>query len=138
LRQDQRVIVYPAFLNKLGLVLATGNIGMDPEDSRQQAYESILEQSAFWPEASRPVMLPEDSEALTRWPVLAANVFSWMEDPKRIVVAGRRQVLEGGPDVCNSETDAEYSDHGEMWTDADMYTPDMIGPDSKVRTARLS
>jgi hypothetical protein len=36
-----------------------------------------------------------------------------MEDAKRIVVAGCRQVLEDGPDVCGSESDAEYSDHGE-------------------------
>jgi hypothetical protein len=37
-----------------------------------------------------------------------------MEDANRIAVAGYRQVLEDGPDVCNSESDAEYSDHAEM------------------------
>jgi hypothetical protein len=40
-------------------------------------------------------------------------------------------VLEDGPDVCDSESSAEYSDHGEMWTDASMYTPDIIGEDGK-------
>jgi hypothetical protein len=36
----------------------------------------------------------------------------WIEDAKRIAVAGYRQVLEDGRDVCDSESDAEYSDHG--------------------------
>jgi hypothetical protein len=45
-----------------------------------------------------------------------------VEDARRIAVAGYRQVLEDGKDVCNSESDAEYSDHGEQWTDADIDT----------------
>jgi hypothetical protein len=53
-----------------------------------------------------------------------------MEDAKRIAVAGYRQVLEDGKDVCNSESDAEYSDHGEDWKPSEMYTPEMIAPDS--------
>jgi hypothetical protein len=44
-----------------------------------------------------------------------------MEDAKRIAVAGYRQVLEDGRNLCDSESDAEYSDHGEvlegMYTD---------------------
>jgi hypothetical protein len=42
-------------------------------------------------------------------------------DAKRIAVACYRQVLEDGPDVCETESDTEYSDHGEvlegMYTD---------------------
>jgi hypothetical protein len=52
-----------------------------------------------------------------------------MEDAKRIAVAGYRQVLEDGPEVCDSE-----SGHGEMWSHAEMYTPDMLGPDGKPLT----
>jgi hypothetical protein len=37
-----------------------------------------------------------------------------MEDAKLTAAAGYRQILEDGRDVCNSETDAEYSDHGEV------------------------
>jgi hypothetical protein len=44
-RPGQSVIVYPKFLDKLGLVVATGNIGMDRCDSRWPVYEAILKQS---------------------------------------------------------------------------------------------
>jgi hypothetical protein len=54
-----------------------------------------------------------------------------MEDAKRIAVAGYRQVLEDGPEFCSSEIEAEYRDHGEQWTDAEMYTPGMLGKDGK-------
>jgi hypothetical protein len=49
-------------------------------------------------------------------------------------------VLEDGPDVCGSESDAEYSDHGEQWSYADMYTPEVLGLDGKPKTdtARLT
>jgi hypothetical protein len=40
-----------------------------------------------------------------------------MEGARRVAVAGYRQLLEDGPDTCNSESDAEYSDHGEELTD---------------------
>jgi hypothetical protein len=36
-------------------------------------------------------------------------------------------VLEDGPDVCNSESSNEYSDHGEELTR--MYASNMIGED---------
>jgi hypothetical protein len=49
-----------------------------------------------------------------------------MEDAKRIAVGNDRQVLEEGPDVCGSESDAEYSDRGEKWEDSEMYTQDML------------
>jgi hypothetical protein len=47
-------------------------------------------------------------------------------------VASYRQVLEDGPDVCDSESDSEYSDHGEDWKLSEMYAPDMLGPDGKL------
>jgi hypothetical protein len=58
-------------------------------------------------------MLVEGDPRLSRWSILAVNAVEWMEDAKRIAVAGYRRVLEDGRDVCNSEGDAEYSDHGE-------------------------
>jgi hypothetical protein len=37
-RPGLRIVVYPEFLTKLGLVLASGNLGMDPCDERLPAY----------------------------------------------------------------------------------------------------
>jgi hypothetical protein len=135
-RPGQRVIVYPKFLDRLGGVLATGDPSVDPVDSRRPAYEAILIQSCTWEDSRRPIMSPEESEALTRWPELARNFQEWMEDAKRIAVPGYRQVLEDGPEFCFSESEAEDSDHGEVWTDADMYMPEMPGPDGKAFKSR--
>jgi hypothetical protein len=41
-RPGQRVIVYPKFLDKLGSVLASGNIGLDTAGNRHLAYEKIM------------------------------------------------------------------------------------------------
>jgi hypothetical protein len=61
-----------------------------------------------------------------------------MDDAKPIAVAGYRQVSEDGKDLCDSESDAEYSDHGEELTG--MYMPDMIGADDRpnLASARLT
>jgi hypothetical protein len=107
------VIVYPSFLENLELVLAMGNISMDPRDNRWPAYEMILEQSIEWDLGCRPIMLPEGDSRFAQWPELARNSREWMENAKRIAVAGCKQVLEDGPDVCSSESEAKYSDHGE-------------------------
>jgi hypothetical protein len=56
-----------------------------------------------------------------------------MEGARRIAVASYRQVLEDGPDVCSSESDSENSDHGENWSFADMYPPDMLDEDGKPK-----
>jgi hypothetical protein len=54
----------------------------------------------------------------------------------RIAVAGYRQVLEDGPDVCKSESDSNRSDYGGMWADSEIYRPGMIGPTGKPVLAR--
>jgi hypothetical protein len=36
-----------------------------------------------------------------------------MEEAKLIAVGSYWLVIEDGPDVCNSESSAQYSDHGE-------------------------
>jgi hypothetical protein len=54
-----------------------------------------------------------------------------MEDAKRIAVSNYRQVLEEGTDVCDNESDAEYNDHGEKWSDSEIYTPDMMNEKGK-------
>jgi hypothetical protein len=125
------VAAYPKFLDKLDAVSSSGDIGADPEACRWPAYEAILTQSVNWPADKRPVMLPEGDPRLSQWPVLAANAASWMQDAKRIAIGNYRQVLEDGPDTCDSESDNEYSDHGEKWPDSEMYTPDMMNEEGK-------
>jgi hypothetical protein len=125
-RMGQRVIVYPKFLNKLGSVLATGNVGIAMDANRDISYEKILQERASWHEQVCPILLTEDSIHLTNWRALSQNDQEWMDDAKRTPVAGYRQVLEAGPDVCDSESDAEYSDHGEKWSDSETYTSDML------------
>jgi hypothetical protein len=47
-----------------------------------------------------------------------------MEEAKLIAIGSFRLVLEGGPNVGNSERSTEYSDHGEEL--AGMYASDML------------
>jgi hypothetical protein len=60
-----------------------------------------------------------------------------MEDARHFAVEGYKQVLENDPDVCDSKSYPENSDHGEMWSYADTYTPDMLGPDRKAKNGSL-
>jgi hypothetical protein len=108
-RPGQPVVVYPKFLDKLDGIIASGKIGLDPVQSRWSAYDAILTQSITWPEGSRPFMLHEVDPRLSQWPVLAFRTEEWMKDAKGIADAGYRQVPEDGPDVCDSESDVEYS-----------------------------
>jgi hypothetical protein len=123
LRPGRRVGIYLKFLDKLDAILESGNIGIDPEQSRWPAYEAILTQSISGPIGSRAILLPEDYPRISQWPILEAKAEEWMEDAKRVSVAGSRQVLEDGRDVCNSESDAEYSRRGEVLGEEG--TPDM-------------
>jgi hypothetical protein len=59
-----------------------------------------------------------------------------MQEAKRIAIGNYRQVLEDGPDKCDSESDNENSDHGEKWLDSEMYTPDVMNEDGKPDMTR--
>jgi hypothetical protein len=59
-----------------------------------------------------------------------------MDDAKRIAVVGYRQVLADGKDVCDSESDAEYSDHGEELTS--MYTTGASLASAKMTSAQAN
>jgi hypothetical protein len=120
LRPGRRIVVLPKFLGKLDVIIGSGQIGLDPVQSRWRAYEAILNQWTTWPEDSRPIMLPEGDPRLFYCSISIARASEWMEDAKRIAVAGYKQVLEDGPDVCDDVPAAEYSDHGEKWEDSDM------------------
>jgi hypothetical protein len=66
------------FLDKMGAVLATENVGFGTGGNRDLVYENILEERASWQDHVCPVLLP----ALLQHPK------EWMEDAKRIAVAG--------------------------------------------------
>jgi hypothetical protein len=127
-----KVLVYPKSLDRLGLGYTTGNLGMDPIDSRWPAYDAILAQAASLPDSTRPVLLPEDSEALKNWSGLASSAEEWIEDAKRIAVAGYRQVLGDGQAVCSLESEAEYNDHGDELTG--VYAPGTASSASSMLT----
>jgi hypothetical protein len=136
LRSGRRIMVDPKFLDKLGAIIETGEIGLDPVQSRWLAYEAIFVQYLTWPEESRPVMLPEGDPRLSQWSISAAQAAKWMEDAKRIAVAGYRQVLEDGPDVSNDEPDAEYGDHGEELEG--MYTKSATLASARISTMQAN
>jgi hypothetical protein len=130
----QRIVVYPRFLKKLETVLATGKVGLDMEGGHDIAYERILNECNCWRDDCRPIFLAEDSEAIGHGPVLAEKVCEWMNTACQTAAGGYRQVLENGPDKCSLESDSESEDHGEQWSYANIYTPNMLGPDRKPRS----
>jgi hypothetical protein len=97
------------------------------------AYERIMQECSGWRDDCKPIFVREDSEAIGNWPVLAENVKIWMEDARLIAVGGYRRVLENGPDVCDSESDSENSDHGEEIPYTSAYTAEMLDEDGKPK-----
>jgi hypothetical protein len=59
LRPGHRIVDYPKFLDKLNGILFTGDIGLDPNQSRCPAYAALLTKSLTCPVDSRQIMLPE-------------------------------------------------------------------------------
>jgi hypothetical protein len=106
LRPGQRVIAYPRFLDKLSTVLKTGNVGLDPTDSRWHTYEQILTEIQTWPSNCRPIIISEVDPTIGRMPGLAMHVEEWMEDAKRIAFGNHKQVLENGSEL-SSDSDSE-------------------------------
>jgi hypothetical protein len=71
-------IVFSKFLDKLNLILESGNIGLRPVESRWPTYEVILSRSIMWADHFRPIMLPEGGARLSQWPELARNSEEWL------------------------------------------------------------
>jgi hypothetical protein len=63
---------------------------------------------------------------LEQWRETTGKVAEWMEEAETMAVAGCRRVLEDGPEMCSSESAAEYSERGEEYSGSDIYTPDMM------------
>jgi hypothetical protein len=59
-----------------------------------------------------------------------------MEDAKTIALPRYRQVLEDGSEFCLSESEAEYSYHGEKSADETVYRPEMMDAKEKPDLAK--
>jgi hypothetical protein len=113
LRPGQRMVIYAKFLDKLDAILLSGDTGPDPEQCRWPAYNAIFRQASTSPDDRRPILLSEDDPRLSQRSISAGQAMEWMEDSKLMAIANYRQVLEDGPDICDDEPLAEYSDHGD-------------------------
>jgi hypothetical protein len=105
----------------------------DFEGNRQKLYEEIAKECATF--AHPPVFLCENDPATKQWPGLSENVAEWMHKAEQIAIGSFRQVLENGPDVSNSESDSENSDHGEELED--IYTPEMLDNEGKPKSGPI-
>jgi hypothetical protein len=124
-RTTQCVIFYPPSLTKLETVLVTGNVGLDMEYGHDIAYQGIFSASSLY--ENPPMFFSADSQDFGGIEI-ADKVQVWMHTAAQVSTGGRKQVLENGPDVCDSERDSENEDHGENLSG--MHTAD-IPVDSK-------
>jgi hypothetical protein len=100
-RPGQRVVIYPKTFTNFTEVLRQRDYYLDSEGGHEIAYERIATSCSTFENC--PIFLSEDSVEIGNWPVLAENLSIWMEQAKQVAVASHRQVLENGPETCNSE-----------------------------------
>jgi hypothetical protein len=62
-----------------------------------------------------PLFYPADSQSFGGLDI-SEKVPLWMHTASQISIGGRKQVLENGRDVCDSESDSENEDYGEVLT----------------------
>jgi hypothetical protein len=92
-------------------ILESGDGSTDPDGGRESIYVKMAEEFHIY--AYPLVLLCEDDPGTKVWPGLSDHVAEWMKTAEVITVGSFRQVKEDGPDVMNSESDSENSDHGE-------------------------
>jgi hypothetical protein len=112
-RQGQRIVIYPPFLDKLEQVLESGDSNCDPEATHDIAYQSILNACHSFETLLK--FYSSDSPELPTSDI-ADKVPLWMNMANEISIGGRGQVLEDGADLCNSESDSENEDPGDVLT----------------------
>jgi hypothetical protein len=121
-RVTHRMVIYPTPLTEFTRVLSGDQ--SDIVDGHEIAYSRI---SAAYTKYEVPqVFYPADSVPAEEVDLLKVSV--WMHTAAQVSVGGRSQVLEHGPDVCNSSSDSEEENHGD--TLKGMYTPE-VPVDSK-------
>jgi hypothetical protein len=110
-RTGQRIVIYPPSLLKLDAVLESLDAGSDTKDGHDIAYQRIFSACAKYERP--PAFFPVDSQDFGGLDISEKIPF-WMHTAAQVSTGGRRQVLENGPDVCDSESDSENEDHGEV------------------------
>jgi hypothetical protein len=105
-RTTRRIVIYPPTLTQFSRVLSgdTSNLS----EGHEIAYQRISDVFSVY---EVPPAFYLD---------IAEKVPGWMNAAAQTSIGGRRKVLENGADVCNSESDSENDEHGEVLTG--MYT----------------
>jgi hypothetical protein len=118
-RPTRRIVIYPPTLSEFSRVL-TGE-QFDPMEGTGIAYAKIANACSKY--VVSPVFYSADSSEYGG--IDPAIVPEWMNIAAQVATGGRSQVLENGPDVCNSasESDSENEEHGEELKG--MYTEDV-------------
>jgi hypothetical protein len=118
LRQTRRIVIYPPNLSEFSRVLTGDKSNLDSGHSI--VYREISE--AFEKFAVPPIFISADSPNFG--PEIDPKfVPVWMHQAAQIAAGSRKSVLEDGADVCNSESDSENEEHGEVLTGG--YTKDV-------------
>jgi hypothetical protein len=139
-RPTQRVVFYPPSLTHLAAVLEAGKPNLDTEDGHDLAYVKILNACAKF---ASPPMFYRSDQLDSLEPEAAALVPGSMHSAEQVSIGGKKQVLEDGNDVCNSETDSDTDDHGSEIKDAyqGIHTDshgDPLGASHRVSTEQAS
>jgi hypothetical protein len=102
-RKGQRVVIFPPILDNLEEVLATGDSSCDPKPSHDVAYLRIFTTCQSF--ENPPIFYSSESPSLAGTEIADKDPL-WMNTAKEISIGDRRQVLEDGNDVCDSQSDS--------------------------------
>jgi hypothetical protein len=100
-RVTQRVVICPPTLTGFSRVLS-GDFS-NIEDGHEIAYQRISAACSKY--VAPPAFDSADSQDFGG--IDPSKVRPWMHTAPQVSIGGRSQVLENGPDVCNSDSDSE-------------------------------
>jgi hypothetical protein len=117
-RTTQRIVIDPPTLSEFTRVISgdSSNLG----SCREIAYQRIESACSLF--ESPPNFYSDDLQSFGGLDIVE-KVPLWMHTAAQVSIGGQKQVLEGGADVCNSESDSENEGFGEELTG--MYTLDV-------------
>jgi hypothetical protein len=117
-RTTQRIVIYPPTLSEFTRVPSGDSSNL--ESGHEIAYQRIASACTLF--ESPPAFYSADSQSFGGLDIVE-KVPLWMHTAAQVSIEGRKQVLEDGADVCNSESGSENEDFGEELTG--MYTSDV-------------
>jgi hypothetical protein len=117
-RTTQRIVIYPPTLPEFSRVLSGGSSNLG--EGHEIAYQPISAACTLF--ESPPAFYSADSQSFGGLDIVE-KVPLWMHTAAQVSIGGRKQILEDGADVCNSESHSENEDFGEELTG--MYTSDV-------------